>query len=147
MLSANTLHLLLVLAGIGQLVLIVGSLAIPTVLKWREQMTDWPILLRQMFWNYAAYIWLTNLSFGLLSTFRPQWLLDGSPLGGVVAGFIFVYWGVRVLVQFFYFDISELPNDWFHTLARYALDALFITLTCIYGYIFVMQWLGHLPLK
>ena len=40
-------------------------------------------LLRQVFWTYAAYIWFTNLCFGLVSALAPHWLLERC--GGEVA--------------------------------------------------------------
>ena len=83
----------LITAGVGQLVLISASLAIPRVLRWPEDVARLRPLTRQLFWTYAGYIWATNLSFGLISTFAPGWLLDGTPLTGAVCGFIATYWG------------------------------------------------------
>lgn len=121
------------LAGIAQIVLIIGSLAIPKVLGWKGQLAANETLIRQMFWVYAGYIWATNLSFGLLSALAPQWLLDGSPLSAVVAGFICAYWAARVVIQLVYFDVSGIPRSPFNTFARWALEVLFAALTLIYG--------------
>jgi hypothetical protein len=124
----------LFLAGLGQLALIVGSLAIPAVLRWPADVAKLRPLTRQVFWTYAGYIWATNLSFGLLSTIGPHLLLDGSPLAGCVCGFITAYWGARVLIQFLYFDRSEAPKGWPFLVAEAALDGLFVFLTGVYGY-------------
>ena len=59
------MHLLLILAGIGQLALALGSLTIPTVLGWREDTAKLKNLTRQVFWTYAGYTWATNVAFGL----------------------------------------------------------------------------------
>jgi len=131
--TKEMLRWLIVLSGIAQIVLILGSLAIPSVLKWKEELSGLKNLYRQMFWVYSGYIWGTNLSFGLVSAFAPHWLLDGSGLGIAVCGFIAVYWAARVLIQFLYFDTSELPSSAFHTFAEWALIALFIGLTAVYG--------------
>ena len=66
-LIGQNLPTLVLLAAIGQLVLIVASLAIPRVLGWRAETAKLRPLTRQVFWTYAAYIWATNLSFGLVS--------------------------------------------------------------------------------
>ena len=124
---------LLIAAGVGQLALAAGSLAIPKVLRWSDDVAKLRPLTRQVFWTYAAYIWTTNLAFGLLSALAPGWLLDGSPLAGAVAGFIAVYWGARVIIQFTYFDRSEAPKGLQFVLAEVALVALFVALTVIYG--------------
>ena len=55
------------LAGIGQLVIVIGSLSIPVVLKWKADVAKLRPLTRQVFWTYAGYIWTTNLCFGLIS--------------------------------------------------------------------------------
>lgn len=128
------MRLLLILAGLGQLSLALGSLAIPNVLRWREDTAKLRPLTRQVFWTYASYIWTTNVLFGLISTFTPALLLDRSPLARVVNGYITAYWGARILVQFFYFDRSEAPPGWFYKIAEAALVALFVFLTAVYGY-------------
>ena len=121
------------LAGVGQIVLIAGSLAIPRVLGWREQTAAMRPLTRQVFWTYAAYIWCTNLCFGLVSTLAPHWLLDHSPLAGAVTAFIAAYWGARVLIQFFYFDRSDAPPGWHIKAAEAALVGLFGYLALVYA--------------
>ena len=77
-------------AGVCQLALISVSLAIPRVLRWREDTAKLRPLTRQVFWTYAIYIWCTNLAFGLASL-RPSWLLDRSPLAtGVTLSLIHI---------------------------------------------------------
>ncbi len=126
-------HGLLVGAGAAQLILVVASLAIPRVLKWKADLAKLRPLTRQVFWTYAAYIWVTNLSFGLVSTLKPQLLLDRSLLSGLVCGFIAVYWAARVVIQFVYFDRSEAPKGGFFVMAETALVTLFVGLTIVYG--------------
>ena len=121
------------LAGVGQLALVAGSLAIPQQLGWREKLAATSPLIRQMFWVYAGYILATNLAFGLISALAPARLLDGSPLAAAVCGFIAVYWAVRVVIQWTYFDLSEVPQTRFNTLARWSLEALFVALALVYG--------------
>ena len=128
---------LLIIAGLGQLVLAAGSLALPRLLRWSDDTAKLRPLTRQVFWTYAAYIWATNICFGVVSTFAPEWLLDRSPLARVVTGYIMAYWGARVLVQFFYFDRSEAPPGAIYKLAEVALVGLFIFLTAVYGYVAV----------
>jgi hypothetical protein len=129
------MKLLVMLAGIGQLGLALGSLAIPRVLRWHDDTAKLRPLTRQVFWTYAAYIWSINVCFGVLSALAPAWLLDGSPLARAVAAFIATYWGARVLVQFFYFDRSEAPSGVQFTMAEVVLVSLFAGLTAVYGYV------------
>jgi hypothetical protein len=129
---AAHLPALVFVAGIGQLALVAASLAIPSVLRWRQDTAKLRPLTRQVFWTYAVYIWCTNLAFGLVSL-RPRWLLDRSPLAACVTGFIAAYWVGRVLIQFFYFDRSDAPPGLLVRLAEGALVGLFIYLSMVYG--------------
>ena len=140
---SSTLPPLIQIAGWGQIILIVGSVGIPRVLGWPEKLSGLSTLLRQMFWVYSIYIWSTNLCFGLLSAFAAELLVDGSTLAACVSGFIFGYWLLRIVVQWLYFDISELPKSRFNVAARWVLEILFLGLTAVYGAAFAlnMGWL------
>jgi len=121
------------LAGLGQLGLVCASTAIPRFLHWKEEVAKLRRLTRNVVTTYAFYILGTNLAFGLLSTLKPEWLLDGSGLARAVAGFISLYWGVRLILQFTYYDRKDAPPGIGFRLAEWVLAALFLFLTCVYG--------------
>jgi hypothetical protein len=98
---------LLVVAGLGQIGLVGASTLIPRLLHWREETAKLRPLTRQVFTIYALYLLGTNLTFGLLSTLRPEWLLDGTGLARAVSGFIALYWGARLVIQFTYYDRKD----------------------------------------
>jgi hypothetical protein len=102
-------------------------------LHWKHDLATFRPLTRQVFWTYAAYIWTTNLSFGLISTFSPQLLLDRSPLASAVCVFIALYWGARVVIQFVYFDRTDAPKGWFFVAGEVVLVTLFAVLTIVYS--------------
>jgi hypothetical protein len=124
---------LIFLAGIGQLALILASVGIPFVLGWREETARLRPLTRQIFWTYAGYIWVTNLSFGLISALAPFWLLDGSPLAIAVTAYMAAYWGARLTIQFAALDRKSAPSGWYIRLAEAALVSLFTGLTAVYA--------------
>ena len=121
------------IAGIGQLVLVVFSLAIPRMLGWKEETAKLRPLTRQVFWTYATYIWAINLFFGLISTLAPAWLLNRSELAGAVASFIALYWLGRLVIQFVVFDRNDAGRGPFFRLAEIALVSLFIFLALVYS--------------
>jgi hypothetical protein len=133
---------LIILAGVSQLGIVTGSLAIPRVLRWREDLARLRPLTRQVFWTYAGYIWCTNLAFGLVSTFAPRWLLDHTPLAGAICGFIAIYWGARLVIQFTYFDRTDAPKGPLFSLAEAILVVLFLLLTLVYGALAVKHFRG-----
>jgi hypothetical protein len=126
---------LVVLAGVGQIALVVASAWIPRVLGWRRELDKLRPLTRTVVTTYAFYIAGTNLAFGLLSAWRADWLLDGSGLARALAGFIAVYWGARVVLQFAYYDRTDAPSGAAFRLAEAALVALFLFLTAVYGWV------------
>ena len=131
--TPSSLRVSIVAAGAGQLVLIVASLAIPRVLHWHEETAKLRPLTRQVFWTYAAYIWGTNLAFGLVSAFAPRWLLDHTPLAGAVCAYIGICWGARLVIQFTYFDRTDAPNGPLFVVGETALVGLVLLLTLVYG--------------
>jgi hypothetical protein len=124
----------IILAGFGQLVLALGSLALPRVLDWRADTAKLVPLTRKVFWTYAGYIWATNVSFGVLSVTAPGALLDGSTLARVVGGYITAYWAARVLIQLFYFDRADVPAGFHYRVAEVGLTLFFVGITAVYGY-------------
>jgi hypothetical protein len=128
-----SLRTLVFLAGVGQIVLALASLAIPRVLRFREETAKLRPLLREMFWTYAGYILCTNLSIGLLSALAPEWLLDGSRLAAAVTGYITVYWTARLVIQFALLDRTDAPPGAHVRLAEAGLVTLFVYLSLVYG--------------
>lgn len=131
--SVELLRLAVLLAGIGQLVLAVASLAIPGVLGWKAELAKLRPLTRQVFWTYAGYIWSTNVAFGLVSAFLTEGLLDESRLAACATGFIALYWAARCLIQWCYFDRSDVPQGWHVRMAEFGLNGLFVFLTATYA--------------
>lgn len=131
----------LFLAGIAQLALASGSLLIPGILKWKEELNKVNPLIKQMFWTYAAYIFVINLCFGVLSVFAIDELLNGSLISLLVCGFIAIYWISRVLIQFLYFDRRSFPAGNLYLLGELVLIALFIILSIVYSLAFYCNYL------
>jgi hypothetical protein len=126
-------------AGLLQLTLAAGSLAIPGLLGWKDETARMRPLARQVFWAYAAYILGAHLAFGLVSALAAAELLDGSPLAAVVTGFIALWWSARLVLQFVYFDRGAFPAGAWYRLGETALVALFVFLSVVYGAAFVVN--------
>ena len=124
------------LAGLAQVVLAIGSLTIPKVLKWRSELAKTSPLIKQMFWVYAAYIFVINLCFGLVSMFCAGDLANGSILATILIGFIALYWISRVLIQFFYFDRKNFPSGGWNRAAEVLLVVAFVFFSLVYGWAF-----------
>ena len=137
------LQQLIYLAGLAQITLVTGSLAIPQILNWRAELAKVQPLIKQMFWTYAAYILMINFSFGVLSVFGSYELLNHSFLARSVTFIVGIYWLTRIGIQFFYFDKSEAPKGFVYTLGEIALIALFVffTITYLIAFSFNNGWI------
>jgi hypothetical protein len=136
------LVLVLVGAGIGQLILCLASPAIPVVLGWKKSVEVLPKLLRQVFWTYACYVLGAHLAFGLLSVFGARLLVAGDGMAAVVSGFIACWWGVRLILHWTTFDTADVPEGRWTRLAEFGLGFLFLVLTAVYLSVFIFNLRG-----
>ena len=123
---------LIFLSGIAQIILSLGSIAIPFVLDWKAEMKKVNSLIRNIFYTYSVYIFMTNIWFGIISMLMPQQLADKSPLACAVTIFIALYWWGRVGVQFLFGKAEGRPSGLIFTLGEIALWLLFIVLSAVY---------------
>lgn len=132
----TSLQYLIKVAGLLQILLVVGSLLIPKLLNWKQELSLVAPLIRQMFWTYAGYIMMTNLSFGILSMLAPEALTDQSLLAAAVSLFIGFYWTARIMIQFFYFDRASAPKGWIYFWGEVGLVAMFVFFAITYLWAF-----------
>src|SRR5690349_13792814 len=130
--GTDLLAMLLFVCGLGHLGLSLGSLLIPRVLNWKENLGSLQPLLKQMFWTYAAYILVINFSFGVISLIATEELLNKSILAKSITFFISIYWFARILIQFFYFDRSGAPKGFVYTIGEISLILLFGFFAIVY---------------
>ncbi|MFC5405345.1 hypothetical protein [Cohnella soli] len=120
-------------AGYLQLGVAVGSLAVPYLLQWRDELLSVRTLIKQVFWTYAAYIFCTNLFFAVLSICLAPSLTDGSGLAVAICLFITLYWGARLGIQFLYYDKKGIPNGGIYRYGEWLLSLCFVFFTIVYG--------------
>lgn len=124
----------IILCGIGHLALGLGSLVIPKMLNWKGALSTTPVLIRQIFWTYAGYIFSINIFFGIVSLLYTDELLSGTGLSKALLILITLYWLSRVVIQFVYFDKTGIPEKFIYKAGEIVLVSLFIVFTLVYGY-------------
>ena len=130
---------MLQVVGLGQLLLVAGSLFLPRLLRWSEQLAQLEPLLRRVFWVYAAYVLGTNLCLGGISVFAPTLLADRTPLARLVAGYACLYWGARLVIQLVWFR-GVAPKGLGYAIADVAMTLGFVACTAVYGSIAFDRW-------
>jgi alginate O-acetyltransferase complex protein AlgI len=123
----NALVLLLVLAGVLHLCITSAGLVMTLVLDWRKSLSPLCGLTRHIIWTHAGFVLLCIVGFGAISLLAAPSLASGAPLARAVCGFIALFWGIRLLIQFFLFDARPyLTSRW--------LAAGYHGLTVVFGY-------------
>ncbi len=129
-----TLHHLLILAGVGHFGIVIASLLVPFALDWKKNLAPLPPLIRSMMWVYGIFIVLATIAFGTLTLLHAREMAAGEPVARSLAAVISIYWGARLLVQWFVFDTREFLTTIWHKLGDHTLTASFIYLTAVYGW-------------
>lgn len=124
------------LGGLGHLGILSAGLVMTKVLNWETELKKINKLSAHVIWTHGAFIWFTILALGLVSVFFPQELTNGNPLGQSFNGFITLFWGTRLIIQFFYFDASPYLTSPLLKLGFHGLTVAFIYFTFIYGLAF-----------
>jgi alginate O-acetyltransferase complex protein AlgI len=101
----------------------------PARLHYRENLAKVTPIVREIFHVQSAYIVLTLAGFAALCFLFAPDLAGGSRLGRGLSGFLALFWGLRVLVQVFYYDAAvKRQNPAFHRLFL----ATFLYLTAVF---------------
>ncbi len=92
------------LAGAIHAAIVLANFPLPAKLRVREGIAPLPPFLRQVFIVHWIYIVLTVGCFSALCFLFPRELAGASPLGRFLSGFLGLFWGLRILLQLFYYD-------------------------------------------
>lgn len=134
----------LVIGGWSLVALSLASLWIPKVLGWREKLAGLTPLMRELWWTYSIYVWSSHVFFAVLALGFGDWLMGGSGSAMAMCSFMLLWWSVRLWLQFFGFDLSEIEGNMANRLAKHLLTLLFIGLVVLYASLLGWNagWLG-----
>jgi hypothetical protein len=128
-----TLVDLIRLAGVAQLLVLIASMQVPLQLDWRRSLAGLPALHRQLFWVYGGYVVLGIVANGLVSLLCAEELAAGSLLARAVCGYVAVFWGLRLPLQWV-FDAKPFLKTWWLTAGYHTLTLLFVSFVLLFGY-------------
>lgn len=124
---------LIFLAGAGQLGILIASALVPFQLKWKTELSVLSRLHRQMYWIYGGYVVLAISAFGLICLFNANELANGSGLARGICGYIAIFWGVRLALQWVLDVEAQLSTAWLR-LGYHALTILFSSFALLFGF-------------
>jgi hypothetical protein len=104
---------LLWLAGLVQVAIAAANLFLPAKLKYRENLSRVPPIIRQIFVVHSVYIVGVVLLFAAVTFGFARDLASGHGLGRFLADAIAVFWLFRAPVQLLYYDATlRKENRW-----------------------------------
>lgn len=126
-------HLIL-FGGLCHLGILAASAMVPRVLDWRRELCGLSALSRHLVWTHGAFIVLTILALGVVSLANPGTLASGEGLARWVCGFVAIFWGARLAIQFFLFDARPFLSGAWLRVGYHGLTLVFAYLTAVYGW-------------
>ena len=125
-------------AALGHLVVPIASFQAVARLGWKQDIPKLTRFNQKVFWVYGFYILLSIMSFAVLTWRLHDEFLAGEQAARWLAGYIAVFWTVRVLVDLFWYDHRDWPPG-NALLAGHALaTSLFCTLAGVYWFVVFM---------
>jgi hypothetical protein len=121
------------IGGYSLALLCIGSFWIPKILRWKDHLTTLPPLMRELWWTYSIYIWSSHVFFSVLTLGFGDWLMSGTGSAIAMNTFMLLWWSVRLYLQFFGFDFSEIKKDKYNRIGKHLLTLLFIGLVTLFG--------------
>ena len=104
------ISLALWLAGAGHFAVLIASFQVPYRLRWKEDLAKLTSLNRKLMWVHGGFTVYTILSFGVLTLLSHDEILRGQRAGLALAAFIGLYWLLRVVVDFTYYEHADWPQ-------------------------------------
>jgi hypothetical protein len=136
------MSLALWLAGAGHFVVLIASFQVPYRLGWKEDLAKLTSFNRKLMWVHGGFAVYTIISFGVLTLVLHDEMLRGERAGVALAAFIGIYWLMRVVVDFTYYEHADWPKGREFVLGHALLTLLFVFLFVTYLGISLRHWLA-----
>jgi len=126
------MSLALWLAGAGHFVVLIASFQVPYRLGWKQELAKLTPFNRKLMWVHGAFAVYTIASFGALTLLFHNEMLRGRGSAAALAAFIGIYWLLRVVVDFTYYDHADWPEGKGFVAGHALLTLLFVFLFVTY---------------
>ena len=121
-------------AAIGHLLVLIASFQVPARLGWKQDIPKLTRFNQKIFWVYGFYILLCIVCFAALTWRLHDAFLAGELSARWLAGFIAVFWTVRVLLDISWYDCRDWPPGNALVTGHALVTSLFCTLATVYWF-------------
>ena len=134
------LGLALWFAGIGHFSILFASFQVPSRLGWKKDLAQLTPFNRKLMWVYGGTTLLTIIAFGTMTLLLHQEFLAGDRAALALAAFIAIFWTLRILVDFLYFEHSDWPTGLQFIVGHFLLTTLFTALAVTYWTVLIWSF-------
>ncbi len=127
-------ELFILIGGILHLGILSAGAVMPVVLNWKVALGRLDAVSRHVIWTHGAFVVSVIAAFGAVSLFFAGELCSGGPLARAVCLFIALFWGARLLLQFFLFNPTVHLKNFFLKLGYHGLTVVFLFNAIVYGW-------------
>jgi hypothetical protein len=120
--------------GAMLILLAIVHAAFPRRFKWKDELSSLSLINRQMMVVHTFFIALTLLLMGALCIYGSNEIIN-TPFGRIIALGMFIFWGVRLVFQFFVYSSDLWRGKKFETLIHILFSLLWLYFTVIFGMI------------
>lgn len=125
--------------GVSCIVLSLIHLAFPAYFNWKQELSVVSLINRQLMYVHTFFVALVVFLMGLLCLTSSTALIE-TQLGNRFAFGLFVFWGLRLLVQFFIYS----PKLWRGKRKETTIHVLFSLLWAYFSSVFfIVYWSGQ----
>jgi hypothetical protein len=131
--KASLLVTLLQIAALLHAGLICAGASMPRAVQLRAHLAALPVFIRRLFFVYFGFIGLVLVGFACLTFFFAEAMAAGEPLARALCLLLTGFWGLRLVVATFVFDVRPyLTNGWYR-LGYHSLNLVFVYLLAVYA--------------
>lgn len=139
--NSDLILLNLRVVGIIMAALAVANLFVPGRFRWREEMARLSLLNRQIFQAHSFFLIVTLVMFSaLLLTCGPA-LLEPTRLARAVLTGLFVFWTLRMLMQWFFYSPETWRGNQFFTAVHVIFSVTWVYVSGVFGVALWHSWM------
>lgn len=114
------------------------------VFDWYNDIKKLKPLNQEIAKTYGRYIQGLNFSFGLISMLFTTELKDQSGLATALSGLIAAYWTGKLITQFAYYPMYQIPNKLIFRIGEIGMNTLFVLFAVVYILLFISNMTGFI---
>ena len=145
MLKIQIPNWLIIVGAIGQMfTAIIYPYIRHVVFDWYNDIKKLKPLNQEIAKTYGRYIQGLNFAFGLISILFTEDLKNKSGLAVALTGLIAAYWTGKVITQFSYYPMYEIPKKMIFKVGEVLMNVLFVSFSFIFIWLFITNLIGYL---